>query len=107
MECLAVELVLDLVSWLFSNARGGVKISFLMIILTAESALVPTSLNRFYKAGMSSSASSPSLTMVDLVVVGGRYNLSKDITLLCLKLQKLIAKTLENSGHDFTCANIA
>ena len=64
MEYLAVELFLDLVSWVFSNARGGVKISFLIIILTAESALVPVSLNRFIKSGMSSSASSPSLTMV-------------------------------------------
>ena len=64
MEYLAVELFLDLVSWVFSNARGGVKISFLIIILTAESALVPASLNRFIKSGMSSSASSPSLTMV-------------------------------------------
>ena len=64
MEHLAVELVLDLVSWVFSNARGGVKISFLIIILTAESALVPASLNRFIKSGMSSSVSSPSLTMV-------------------------------------------
>ena len=73
MEYLAVELVLDLVSWLFSNARGGVKISFLMIILTAKSALVSTSLNRFSKAGMSSSVSSPSLTMVDLVVVDTFY----------------------------------
>ena len=64
MEYLAVELFLDLVSWVFSNARGGVKISFLIIILTAESALVPDSLNRFIKSGMSSSISSPSLTMV-------------------------------------------
>ena len=64
IECLAVELVLDLVSWLFSNARGGVKFSFFMLILTAESALVPASLNHFIKSGMSSSASSPSLTMV-------------------------------------------
>ena len=64
MECLAFELFLDLVSWVFSNARGGVKISFLIVILTDESALVPASLNRFIKSVMSSSVSSPSLTMI-------------------------------------------
>ena len=64
MKHLYVDLFLGLASLIFSNARGRVKISFLVTILTAESVLLPSLLNRFFNPRMSSSASSPSLTMI-------------------------------------------